>query len=194
MDDETIGASYGSDRSTAQQQQQASEAAVFIPRQFRRSWTATAAATAVGLAPPWIGSYAESDYPYTGMQGQCRRGKTGHRTARIRGSQAMQRNNEAALERVMAEQPVTVAIDASSHNFQFYNSGVFSGPCSTNLNHAVTAVGYGAEPGGGRKYWIVKNWWGKSWGKEGYVRMERRVRASEGTCGIALAPSYPVMG
>ncbi|RLN36465.1 ervatamin-B-like [Panicum miliaceum] len=147
-------------------------------------------------AMDWVarngGITTESDYPYTGRQGQCRRDKTGHRAARIRGSQAVQRNNEAALERAVAEQPVTVAIEASRH-FQFYKSGVFSGPCGTSLNHAVTAVGYGAERGGGRRYWIVKNSWGESWGEKGYVRMERRVRASEGTCGIAMAPSYPVM-
>ena len=60
--------------------------------------------------------------------------------------QAVQRNNEAALERAVAGQPVTVAIDASGRGFQFYKRGVFSGPCSTKLNHAGTAVGSASSP------------------------------------------------
>ncbi|CAN6205545.1 unnamed protein product [Urochloa humidicola] len=147
-------------------------------------------------AMAWVarnrGLTAESDYPYTGRQGrQCRRGKLGHHAATIRGARAVPRNNEAALERAVAGRPVAVLIDAS-RAFQFYRSGVLSGPCGTSLNHAVTVVGYGGA--GGRRYWTVKNSWGRTWGENGYVRMQRRVRAREGMCGIAMAPYYPVMG
>ncbi|CAL5085388.1 unnamed protein product [Urochloa decumbens] len=60
-------------------------------------------------------------------------------------------------------------------------------------DHAVTAVGYGADDTDGRRYWIVKNSWGEAWGEKGYARMERRVAAKEGMCGIATLPHYPVM-
>ncbi|CAL5071941.1 unnamed protein product [Urochloa decumbens] len=146
-------------------------------------------------AMAWVarnrGLTTESDYRYTGGQGQCRRNKLRHHAARISGVQAVRRNNEAALERAAAGRPVAVSIDAS-REFQFYKSGVFSGPCSTRLNHAVTVVGYGATARGG-KYWTVKNSWGKTWGENGYVRMRRRVRARHGVCGIAMEPYYPVM-
>lgn len=151
-------------------------------------------------AMEWVtrngGLTTESDYPYVGSQRQCMSGKLGHHAARIRGYQAVQRKNEAELERAVAGRPVAVVIDAS-RAFQFYKRGVFSGPCNTTtVNHAVTVVGYGSagsDSGGGRKYWIVKNSWGQGWGENGYVRMARRVRAREGMCAIAIEPYYPVM-
>ncbi|CAN6225942.1 unnamed protein product [Urochloa humidicola] len=134
-----------------------------------------------GLATAW-------EYPYENKQGQCRRGRV--RVGGIRGGAAVEPNSEAALERAVARQPVVVTINAAP--FQHYMSGVFSGPCAAGTNHAVTVVGYGADAGG-RRYWIVKNSWGEGWGEGGYVRMERRVQAREGLCGIASMPCYPVM-
>ena len=45
--------------------------------------------------------------------------------------------------RVM-QQPVAVALDASSYAFQFYASGVVKAEdnCGSTLNHAVVVVGY----------------------------------------------------
>jgi len=37
--------------------------------------------------------------------------------------------------------------------------------CGTELNHAVTTVGYADD------YWLVKNSWGPAWGDKGYVRI-----------------------
>jgi len=68
-------------------------------------------------------------------------------------------------------------------------TGIFSGPCGTQLDHGVLAVGFGTE--GSSDYWIVKNSWGLSWGDQGYIRMARGKGAS-GLCGIAMEPSYPV--
>jgi cathepsin L len=127
----------------------------------------------------------------------------------------------------VANQPVSVAIDASGRKFQHYTSvsigdepvprsdhqmevlflamnclffqscitcvqGIFNGPCGTNLDHGVTAVGYGSE--NGKDYWIVKNSWSADWGEAGYIRIRRNVAAATGKCGIAMDASYPVKG
>ncbi|KAG7262930.1 hypothetical protein CRUP_018933 [Coryphaenoides rupestris] len=34
------------------------------------------------------------------------------------------------------------------------------------VNHAILAVGYGAEEDGGMPCWIVKNSWGPAWGMD----------------------------
>jgi len=92
---------------------------------------------------------------------------------------------ESDLKSAVAQQPVSVAIEADQQSFQLYQSGVLTGECGTQLDHGVLAVGYGSEHG--TDYWKVKNSWGASWGEEGYVRIERGVNK----CGIAGQPSYP---
>ena len=68
--------------------------------------------------------------------------------------------------------------------------GIFTGPCSTSLDHAVLIVGYGSE--GGKDYWIVKNSWGTRWGMNGYIHMLRNNGDSQGICGINMLASYPI--
>lgn len=68
---------------------------------------------------------------------------------------------------------------------------MFTGECGTNLDHGVVVVGYGTEHG--KDYWIVRNSWGKNWGENGYIRMERNaINNPSGKCGITMLASYPV--
>jgi len=86
-------------------------------------------------------------------------------------------------------QPVSVAIDGS--NIQLYQGGVFDGYCSTNVNHAVLAVGYGEE--NGKKFYKIKNSWGQNAGEHGYYRILREEGFNAGKCGIATYSVYPTV-
>jgi len=137
-----------------------------------------------------MGISTEKDYPYTGKDGLCDLEKARKHVGRIKGYSTVPANDEKSLQAIVAKQPVSIAIDAGSYEFQLYGSGIFEGFCGVNLNHGVTAVGYGEE--GGNKYWIVKNSWGPNWGEGGYIRMKRDSTEKAGLCGIAMQASYPV--
>ncbi|KAL5576552.1 hypothetical protein UlMin_018251 [Ulmus minor] len=136
------------------------------------------------------GLTTEANYPYRGEDGTCNSQKASSMAATVTGYEKVPENDEKALLQAVAKQPVSVAIDAGGYGFQFYSSGVFDGSCGTNLDHGVTAVGYGSSSDG-TKCWIVKNSWGVGWGESGYIRIQRGVGAKEGLCGIAMDASYP---
>lgn len=133
----------------------------------------------------------EDDYPYKGIDGQCDPTRKNAKAVTIDGYEDVPPSNEKALQKAVAHQPVSVAIEASSRALQLYQSGVITGRCGTALDHGVVVVGYGTE--NGLDYWIVRNSWGTNWGEGGYFRMERNVEGtSDGKCGIAVQPSYPI--
>ena len=81
----------------------------------------------------------------------------------------------------IAKQPVSVTVEADTAVFQQYTSGILnSADCGTQLDHAITAVGYGTDSASGQQYYIVRNSWGASWGDQGYIK----IAAVEGTVGI----------
>ena len=82
-----------------------------------------------------------------------------------------------------------MAVDAGNSQFMHYESGILNTKtCGTDLDHAITAVGYGAE--NGKNYFIVRNSWGSDWGESGYIRISSDVTGS-GVCGILLDSTRP---
>ncbi|RWR83313.1 senescence-specific cysteine protease SAG39-like protein [Cinnamomum micranthum f. kanehirae] len=132
----------------------------------------------------------EVNFPYTGEDDSCIRKKSTNHAADINDHEDVPVNSEKAVLNAMANQPISVAIDASGFVFQFYFSGVFNGDCCIELDHGFTAVDYEAASDG-TKYCLVKNLWGIGWGEEGYIRMQRDVDSAEGLRGIAMMTSYP---
>ncbi|XP_039032959.1 zingipain-2-like isoform X2 [Hibiscus syriacus] len=132
----------------------------------------------------------EQDYPYQGRQKTCNKHKINQQVVTIDDYADVPMNNEKQLLQAVATQPVSVGICGSERAFQLYSKGIFTGPCSTSLDHAVLIVGYGSE--NGLDYWIVKNSWGSRWGMNGYIHMIRNSGNSEGVCGINMLASYPI--
>jgi len=137
------------------------------------------------------GQCLESAYPYTGKDGTCDKCAL---YAKFGGCYDVAPKNQRVLRAAVAQNPVTIAIEADTRYFQFYSSGVLTDSlkCGTDLDHAVLIVGYGRE--NGIDYWKVRNSWGESWGENGYVKIERTDMTDDaGVCGIAMEPSFIVL-
>lgn len=132
----------------------------------------------------------EEDYPYQGREKTCSKEKMNKHVVTIDRYMDVPENNEQQLLKAVAAQPVSVGICGSERAFQLYSKGIFTGPCSTSLDHAVLIAGYGSE--NGKDYWIVKNSWGTRWGMNGYIHILRNSGNSQGICGINMLASYPI--
>jgi C1A family cysteine protease len=144
----------------------------------------------------------ETAYPYVSQkEGECQTA-----CALVQGSQIasfvdVDKSQDAAFMAALAQQPVSVAIEADQRDFQLYKSGVFTGTCGTKLDHGVLAVGYGQDATTGLDYYLVKNSWSTSWGLDGYIRLGRGndpktgepYNHGDGQCGILLSASYPLV-
>ncbi|XP_049398580.1 cysteine protease XCP1-like [Solanum stenotomum] len=135
------------------------------------------------------GLHKEDDYPYLMEEGTCDEKREESEVVTIDGYHDVPANDEQSLLKALANQPLSVAIEASGRDFQFYKGGVFDGHCGTALDHGVAAVGYGSTKG--LDYIIVKNSWGAKWGEKGFIRMKRNIGKAEGLCGIYKMASFP---
>jgi len=135
------------------------------------------------------GITTESAYPYEGVDQTCQAFTSVFKNT---GYSDVTPNTPAQLLAAIAQQPVSVAIEADQSVFQLYTGGVISSSsCGTNLDHGVLAVGY--DTTASTPYYKVKNSWGSSWGESGYVRIKYSKTKNAGICGIQSLPSYPTL-
>lgn len=135
------------------------------------------------------GSQSEASYSYVPQQRWCQFNSQ-YVNARVQSWVDLPKGSERSLQQALATVgPIAIAIDASHSSFRYYRTGVYYEPqcSSSNLDHAVLAVGYGTE--GGYDYWLVKNSWGYSFGQGGYIKM---IRNYGNHCGVASNPSYVI--
>jgi hypothetical protein len=67
----------------------------------------------------------------------------------------------------MLLQDYPVALELSAEGWSSYHTGIFSCSSRATIDHAVELVGYTST------YWIIKNQWSSSWGKQGFIWVTR---------------------
>jgi C1A family cysteine protease len=136
----------------------------------------------------------ESTYPYTASRGTCQYSAT-KAEVKTASYHDVTANSPTDLQAAVAQQPVSVAIEADKLVFQSYKSGIIdSTTCGTSLDHGVLVVGYGHDDTLKQDYWLLKNSWGVTWGEQGFFRILRDMTVEgPGICGLQSQPSYPTM-
>jgi len=131
------------------------------------------------------------DYTYKAVQGTCNYDASKSQgTISSCGKLGISGNEDLMCSMIYNKGVTTVSIDASGIAFQLYSGGVYSNTkCSTTqLDHAVTATGYGTM--GGQNTLTIKNSWGTSWGVDGYIYFARN---GGNTCGAFTEGVYGIM-
>lgn len=146
-----------------------------------------------GCNGAWIGAYQswmgqskpnvshEAQYPYLDRDPnlKCMGKPTWNTGAKVTSAITDYGCNEDKLKKLVYKYgAVATGIYAGDNSFGNYAKGVYDTCSSTQMNHAVTVVGYGTESG--KPYWVVKNSWGDNWGDGGYIKIAR----GNSECGI----------
>jgi C1A family cysteine protease len=89
----------------------------------------------------------EHTYPYVAKDQSCSAKKANGVVTAI-SHKAVKAKSVTALKSAIQSGPTCVSVDAANNYFQGYTGGILnSKKCGHNLDHAVTAVGYGVEKG-----------------------------------------------
>jgi C1A family cysteine protease len=134
----------------------------------------------------------EESYPYAGAQGACKTSGINQITlGNIEYGAIPQGDEKKMAEALVNYGPLFIGLDADSKLFMFYKSGVLNIDSCPNrlrdMDHALTAVGYGYDDALRIPYWIIKNSWGTKWGENGYLRL---AKDTGNMCGIASMAYY----
>lgn len=123
------------------------------------------------------GIMSYDDYPYTGTTGKTCLFDANNTAARFSSWTYVECDEDTLMEQLHERGPLSIGVNANL--WSFYGDGVYTMYCGTANNHAVLLTGWGVTEAG-VKYWIIKNSWGTSWGKNGYIWLERGVNK----CGL----------
>jgi C1A family cysteine protease len=135
------------------------------------------------------GLVLESDYTYKGSKGTC--SVSSNKSVYLSSTSTCSSCSISSWLTLLAQGPVSVAMDAGSSDFQNYSSGILNTSdlsCSTD-NHEVVAVGYDSDSSS-TPIITVRNCWSTSWGESGYFRIY--YASSGNTCYITKWANLPV--
>ena len=131
------------------------------------------------------GLCTEEQYPYQAKGGTCQECSVVPDSF-LTGCSEVESGDENSIIQALSEQPISVAIQADTFDFQHYSQGVFnSTSCYTGqLDHGVLLVAYDKDT------MTIKNSWGSAWGDNGYITIARTDNQI-GMCGVYLMASFP---
>lgn len=136
----------------------------------------------------------EADYPYVAKGKKVCSVDMGKPRVKIDGFKriSFKCHSEASLMRAVVQQPIVVEV-VVGYRFSTYKKGIYKYglPWFFPTKHALLIVGYGTCDEG--DYWICKNSWGKLWGQDGYIYLQRNSGTATGCCGILSRPFYPII-
>ena len=110
----------------------------------------------------------------TGIKGQKKVGKT-----------------DRDLRRAIKTRPTEVGVAAGGKVWANYVSGIVSACDTTELDHAVVAVGYDVESH--VHSYKLKNQWSTEWGSQGYIYVQADAKVKGGVCGVLSDSHYPII-
>jgi len=132
------------------------------------------------------GQETNSDYPYTGQDGNCAFKSTKVYARVANWAYACQNDDESQLlQSAFTYGPTSICVDANS--WQDYDSGILTAwECAwiDMLDHCVQVVGWNLNAQ--TPYWSVRNSWSTDWGENGYIRLAY----GQNTCGMAEEATY----
>lgn len=129
----------------------------------------------------------ESTNPYKGKEKHCTKA-SGTVVQVTNFTQLQERDISSIMNALNEGYSVAAALQAGTHAFMYYKSGILSDAreCEEDyIDHAVVIIGYGTQ--NNIDYWIVRNSWGKDWGEAGYVRIQREINY----CNLENYPFFP---
>jgi len=120
------------------------------------------------------GLYKEVDYPYKQKENkECKN----LQSLKIKEASRfnvifVKEESPISLNHALLINPICIAVDANDYGFLFYKDGIYDRPLTdrTSINHAVLLTSYDDQ----EEIWTIKNSWGTSWGKKGYMNIKKR--------------------
>ena len=101
--------------------------------------------------------------------------------------------SKTAFKAALRIEPINISF-AVGTEFNYYASGLYGGAaCSSSLNHAMQAVGFGVWEDGVTEYAIIRNQWGESWGIDGYAYV-KMTSDNVGVCGLYYDNTFTLVG
>ena len=143
----------------------------------------------------------EADYPYLDSEDKCSDWSSCISLKFVRKTNTVKAGDRLSLYTAIAQQPVSLQVDASSKDWQFYKDGILDISCNKkNVNHYATAVGFNFTEETYLvifkrevKYVILKNSWGTDWGINGYIHINSNKETGDGSSCIYTDAVYPTV-